>query len=415
MRSYSYLNTAEQILDHYNGNEPFATFLKKFFSQHKKYGSTDRKRIGHLCYCYFRLGKSLLQVPMEERILIGLFLCSTESNEILEQLRPEWNKEIHLVLEKKLLIINYSLLITDAFPWKEELSEGINYEKFCRSFFTQPDLFLRLRPGYEGAVKEKISGAKISFREINSSCLAVPNTTKVKTIIELDKEAIVQDLNSQKIGNYLKLSIASRSLSGCQLPVAVWDCCAGSGGKSLLLYDLESNIDLTVSDVRESILINLRKRFTNAGIKKYKSFVVDLTQANSPWPILHGSAGTSSRRAYEPFINTIGGQFDLIICDAPCTGSGTWSRTPEQLYFFDEKKIQPYSVLQKKIVSRVIPNLKPGGVLLYITCSVFKKENEEVVDFIKKQFHLELLKMQLLKGYDKRADSMFVSVLRKSL
>ena len=107
MRSYSYLNTAGQIFDHYDGKEPFASFLKKFFSQYKKYGSTDRKRIGHLCYCYFRLGKSLLQVPMEERILIGLFLCSTESNEILEQLRPEWNKEIHLVLEKKLLIINH--------------------------------------------------------------------------------------------------------------------------------------------------------------------------------------------------------------------------------------------------------------------------------------------------------------------
>ena len=81
---------------------------------------------------------------MEERILIGLFLCSTESNEILEQLRPEWNKEIHLVLEKKLLIINYSLVITDTFPWNEELSEGINYEKFCRSFFTQPDLFFKI-------------------------------------------------------------------------------------------------------------------------------------------------------------------------------------------------------------------------------------------------------------------------------
>jgi 16S rRNA (cytosine967-C5)-methyltransferase len=50
--------------------------------------------------------------------------------------------------------------------------------------------------------------------------------------------------------------------------------------------------------------------------------------------------------------------FELIICDAPCTGSGTWSRTPEQLYFFDEKKIEQYALLQKKIVSTIIPRLK---------------------------------------------------------
>ena len=138
----------------------------------------------------------------------------------------------------------------------------------------------------------------------------------------------------------------------------------------------------------------MEKRFEKAGIKNYKSFVIDLTSSNL-------KPRTSN--------------FKLIIADVPCTGSGTWSRTPEQLYFFDERKIETYAALQKKIVSNAIPQLQPGGIFVYITCSVFKKENEENVDFLKENFHLKLKQMEVLKGYDKKADSMFIAVFEKTL
>ncbi len=60
-------------------------------------------------------------------------------------------------------------------------------------------------------------------------------------------------------------------------------------------------------------------------------------------------------------------------------------------------------------------NLQPGGSFVYITCSVFKKENEEVAIYIKENFHLQLKQMEVLKGYDKKADSMFVAVFEKPL
>ena len=73
-----------------------------------------------------------------------------------------------------------------------------------------------------------------------------------------------------------------------------------------------------------------------------------------------------------------------------------------------------FSVLQKKIVSNVIPQLKDGGYFLYITCSVFKKENEEVADFILQQFpSLQLIKKELLVGYNKKADTMFGVLFKK--
>ena len=107
--------------------------------------------------------------------------------------------------------------------------------------------------------------------------------------------------------------------------------------------------------------------------------------------------------------------YDLIICDAPCTGSGTWSRTPEQLYFFEEAIIDQYASLQKKIISNAMPALNPGGYFLYVTCSVFKMENEAIADFIKEKFHLTLVKMGLLKGYDKKADTLFAALFIASV
>ena len=65
------------------------------------------------------------------------------------------------------------------------------------------------------------------------------------------------------------------------------------------------------------------------------------------------------------------------------------------------------------MLSNIILQLQEGGVFFYITCSVFKKENEEITELIKKEFHLQLVQVELLKGYDKQADTMFTAVFKK--
>lgn len=379
----SYLNTAKEILHIYRGNEPLASFLKKFFSLNKKYGSKDRKQISQLCYCYFRLGKMGTELSFEERIVSGLFLCSGEPDEILRQFKPEWNEKISLPLHEKISLLNLTGSFENIFLFANALSDGIDKPAFILSHLKQPDIFLRLRPKKYDTVKQKLINAGIDFQNISDSCLALANASKIDSVIGLNKEAVVQDFNSQKVGEFFKYAVTG-------LPPVVWDCCAASGGKSIMLYDFFPNIDLTVSDIRESILVNLKKRFSEAGIRKYTSIVADLSGADSRFP----ASG-----------------FGLILADVPCSGSGTWGRTPEQLYFFREEKISEYATLQKKIISNIIPHLQPGGHLIYITCSVFKKENEEIVDFAMQNFPLQLIKMEVLKGYDKKADTMFAAVL----
>jgi 16S rRNA (cytosine967-C5)-methyltransferase len=150
-----------------------------------------------------------------------------------------------------------------------------------------------------------------------------------------------------------------------------------------------------VSDIRESILANLDERFRSAGLVKYQRKQLDLTQNNDQ--ALHD---------YE---------FDGIILDAPCSGSGTWGRTPEMIAQFESPKIDFFQRLQKTIATNVIKHLKPGKPLIYITCSVFKAENEDVVDYLTKDCGLKLESIEVLKGYGHKADSMFVARLSQAV
>lgn len=380
----AYLNTAEEILKIYTGEEPFHYFIKKYFSNHKKFGSRDRKYITHLCYCFFRLGGSLQNIPVSEKLLPALYLCSPSKNSLLEKINVGWNEEAgnHLPVKLAKVKEHYGLLEEEIFPFRDQLSDEIDQHKFSQSFLIQPDTYLRIRPGKKEAVMQKLNDAAIPFQLINEHCLAVEPATKLEDVLELNKDAVVQDRSSQNVLQVLLNYLRNEKIK------SAWDCCAASGGKSILLKDYFPDVALTVSDIRETILTNLRKRFAQAGIKNYKSFVADLSVAS---------------------LNP-GSKFQLIICDAPCTGSGTWSRTPEQLYFFQERKIEEYAVLQKKIVANAVNHCAPAGLFLYITCSVFKKENEEVVSFIEDKLSLRLIGFEYLKGYEQKADTLFTAL-----
>jgi 16S rRNA (cytosine967-C5)-methyltransferase len=386
--AHQYIRSAGVICGLYDGSVPLSVFLKQYFAQHKKFGSKDRKHISHTCYCYYRIGHAVKGMEFNERAKLALFLCTDEPGIWEGLFEQDWIDHWSNSMGNRLQFSRErypSFQLDDVFPWHELLrTDEISQYDFSLSHLTQPDLFLRIRPGHSEAVTRKLNAAGISFTETSGDCIALPNGTKTEGIIDTDREVVVQDHSSQRIAELFEKMEKGRDLQ-------VWDCCAASGGKSILVKDTLPRIILTVSDIRESIIQNLRKRFDKAGIQPFRIFVADLSK---PLPFSLPA-------------------FDLIICDAPCSGSGTWGRTPEQLYFFDPHKIDTYTHLQRTIVSHIIPHIKTGGYLLYSTCSVFTKENEGISAAI--PAGMENIEMKYLKGYDHKADTMFAALFRKIL
>ncbi len=386
MKVHHHIRAFEQVLASYDGKLPLHRHLVVYFKQHKQMGSSDRRWASRYIYSYFRLGKALATLPATERLAIADFLCNADLSLVTEHAFPQAADHITKSIEEKVAFVKSqypAFKLEDVFPFEAKLSDGINEQNFLYSLFVQPDLFIRVRETHLPTVKAKIEAAGIAVKELSDTTLALPNGTKLEQIIDDARLYQVQDFSSQKTGAYFKP----------QPYDYWWDCCAASGGKSLLIHSLEPKVKLLASDVRETSLGNLQERFIAAGIKDFQKKTIDLLQNNDQ--ILHH---------YE---------FDGILLDAPCSGAGTWGRTPEMLYFFEEYKVANYVKLQKAIAENVVKYLKPGKPLIYMTCSVFKQENEDVVNYLLEKFPLKLETMELIKGYQDKADSMFVARLIK--
>lgn len=380
----NYIQMALALIERYDGAMPLSAFLKQYYAQNKKHGSRDRKLISHLVYTYYRLG-NYAATNQQQRLLIALFLCEPADGQWSVCLPEAWQQMMKASLgEKCSYLQTQALPITPAaiFPWIDALSEGIEKEAFVWQHLQQPDLFLRVRLGRMKKVVEALNTNTIAF-EAEGNCLRVANGTHIDQLLAINKDVVVQDRSSQQVANlfsYFQEASVKK----------VWDCCAASGGKSILLMDTLPGIQLSVSDIRATILHNLRQRFAEAGIAQFQSFLADLSQ---PLPVKQ--------------------QFDAIICDVPCSGSGTWGRTPEQLSFFDTQEISRYAQLQATIAGNAISHLKQGGYLLYITCSVFAAENEMNVNKLAEQHSLKLVTQEVLTGYLHKADTMFAALLQK--
>jgi 16S rRNA (cytosine967-C5)-methyltransferase len=392
MKFDNLLRYAVRILAAYAGEIPLHSFLKNFFRENPQMGSRDRKQVSEMCYCFFRMGHALKNISAEERILTGIFLSNHHQEQILEQLRPDWHMLIVKTLEEKLEMIKLKFpdfQLTDIFPWKSLISTDMDHRAFCLSFLEKPRLFIRVRPGQEQVLTTKLTQHNIECRDADPNSLlpfkaySFNGGTKLDNVFLLNREAVIQDLSSQRTALYLKPD-AKREFEA-------WDCCAGSGGKSILLTDLYPGCRLTVSDIRESILKNLSNRFRDAGIEPAHLFSADLTDQND-----------IPRQS-----------FNFIVADLPCTGSGTWSRTPEALYYFNPETISNYRLRQERILSNIVRRLKPNGILVYITCSVFADENERITAKLLESGNMKLEKHTIFSGYSDAADSMYAARFTK--
>ncbi|UAY54072.1 RsmB/NOP family class I SAM-dependent RNA methyltransferase [Arachidicoccus terrestris] len=403
-------STVSNLLKKYDGKEPLHLYLKKYFAENRQHGSRDRKAITGLCYSYFRLGINVTRLQQNNPNLSFSEILGITG--YIAGLLP-WPQHLAGSSDPKeadsplarfnQLRRQYNELDQDGlFPFTTTTSEGLDLQKFRTSMLGQPSLFIRIRPaeGLHTQVMQTLKDHNIFPYEIDDRTLALAPGTPVDKLLQVNKDMVIQDISSQRMAMFLDTVLQERKKKApghAGKKLKIWDCCAASGGKSLLAWDVfkpkAQKIDLTVSDIRSSILNNLDKRFKAAGITQYKKRVLDLL---SPSPL--------------PFANT----FDLVICDVPCTGSGTWARNPENLLYFSETVLPAFYERQKRIVQKALQAVSPGGYFLYMTCSVFAQENELVTHFITQNNGMELVTSKLITGYKENGDSMFGALFTRT-
>lgn len=381
-RIYQQIRNFERAITAYSGKEPLARFLTKYYKENKQMGSSDRRMTSRLCYNLFRIGSFANDKPLQERVVLAEYLCEQDSP-FVDLFRPDLAATIRAELSVKIQALN---AVSDTFfPLVDALSSGVDQQLFLQNQLLQPHLFIRIKRGKEGRVAEDLTRRGISFQQIAPQTFALPNGSRLQDLAQIREHFEVQDWSSQRTIDFIEADKREDW----------WDACAGSGGKALMFLDKYPQTNLLVSDTRLSILRNLDERFEQAKVRaNYTQKILDLTTDISE---LMGKR-----------------MFDGIIADVPCSGSGTWGRTPEMKIQFSEHRLAEFAALQKRIVTNVLPYLKSGKVLTYITCSVYKAENEDVVEDIARQHGLHVDRMQLLEGYREGADTMFVACLRKS-
>ncbi|WP_424974587.1 RsmB/NOP family class I SAM-dependent RNA methyltransferase [Dinoroseobacter sp. S124A] len=130
----------------------------------------------------------------------------------------------------------------------------------------------------------------------------------------------------------------------------ILDYCAGGGGKALALAAC-SDAEVQVHDIAPARMKDIPARAARAG--------VDL-------PVWQAGQGG----------------FDLVFCDAPCSGSGTWRRAPEAKWGLTPERLAGYVAAQQDVLRTALPLLRPGGVLVYATCSILPVENADQVGWM---------------------------------
>jgi 16S rRNA (cytosine967-C5)-methyltransferase len=376
-----FIQHIQRIIGTYKGHPPLSLFLRSYFKSYPKLGSRDRKALSEAAYIYFRYRRFFdVAVPDEQVLAKGYALCGSE-NAFLAKMMQEYTNDVSIVQPALKLSIPFNI------------SQGLSEEKWLQSMWQQPRLFIRLRESGE-PIEKLLSENGIAFevmqdgKALPTNCLGIPNGKAIDTLLP-EAAYVVQDWSSQS-----SIYILLQHLKAA--PAKVWDVCSGAGGKSILLKDTLPAFELTVSDIRDTILHNLKMRFRQYQLGKVNSIVVNSSDAAA----LKGSLGAQ--------------QFDLVLCDVPCSGSGTWARTPEQFYFYEPSMLRKFKDIQYPIAHNAAAYVKPGGVLAYITCSVFKEENEAVVVQLMQDTTLTLKHQQLIDGIDNKADCMFIAIFEKS-
>jgi 16S rRNA (cytosine967-C5)-methyltransferase len=277
----------------------------------------------------------------------GVLRTISRKSKLLREAEPEGSAEHRLAMR-------YAYPVWLVQRWLTQLGNE-ETESFCRAGNQIPPTTVRVN-----MLKTTVAGMAASFKDLGflvEPGKFVPEALHLRSIrtdlSSLDQykrgEFQVQDEASQLIAHLLQPQPGERIL----------DACAGLGAKSTHLAQLMGNQgEIIVLDNQGWKLTRLMENAQRLEVSCIEPMEMDVLE-------IVPSGETFS--------------FDRILLDAPCTGLGVLRRNPDIKWKVKPKDFRRLHLVQKQMLERLAPLLRPGGVLLYATCTVSKEENEETV------------------------------------
>jgi 16S rRNA (cytosine967-C5)-methyltransferase len=345
-----------------SGSGPADAAVSRYFRAHRNLGQQDRAFVAETVYAVLRRRRSLAAAAGSEApralAIAALARVNGLSGRALDDLlRPE----------ERPMVASLRAAKSDTFPaavradlpdWLWTMLAGIHGEddamRIAQGLLNPAPLDLRVnlaRVGRDEAL-ERLSASGIEGSPTAWSPAGIRLSGKpALQRLPLFQEGLVevQDEGSQLLAY----------LVGARRGEMVADYCAGAGGKTLALAMLMRGTGrLYAMDVSARRLSGLAPRAARAGISNVHTVV------------LSGESDTRAKR--------LAGKLDRVLVDAPCSGFGTLRRNPDLKWRHDARAVSELAAKQRTILESASRLVKPGGRLVYATCSILPQENEEI-------------------------------------
>ena len=385
----------------FNENEYADKVVQQLLRRDKRWGSRDRGFIAETAYeivRYKRLYAEIANVkePFDRDNLWRMFAVWATLKGIK---LPDWKyfettptRKIKGRFDELSKTRKYKESIPD---WIDEL--GIEelgksaWSKEIEMQNEQADVILRVN-----TLKTNKKDLQLKLQSENIETEVIPNYPSALKLIEranvFKTEAFkngwfeVQDASSQLVADFLDVKPGMK----------VVDACAGAGGKTLHLASLmENKGQIIAMDIYESKLKKLKIRARRNGVHNIELKVIDSTK---PIKKLYGKA-------------------DRLLIDAPCSGLGVLRRNPDAKWKLQPEFIENIKKVQSEVLEKYSKMVKPGGKMVYATCSVLPSENQDQVEkFLTSEAgkDFKFVKDKKILAYKSGFDGFYMAQLEKN-
>ncbi len=359
--------------------QPADAFLARLFRINRNYGSKTRRLISNTVFSYFRWRGWVLDGDAPD-YAFSLALAHALDADELDPLIAYWSDQPGrsdcvmapaggLALEEKAERLA-AMARLDAPPSYEDLIPKWAVNLLAVPPPTEPDVFRRRvvasfqeRPvvwlrfartkrelglraladlGYDVAPHPILSCAGLTRRAISREHAKHNQTAAFE----------IQDLASQCVGLIADPRAGERW----------WDVCAGAGGKTLHLADLmDGQGEICATEIRRHMLREVERRARRANVSEMITAI------------------SQDGRRHEA-----GHVYDGVLLDAPCSGMGTWSRSPDARWRMSREQVADLTSLQRELLATAADHVRPGGVLIYAVCTLTASETLEQVQTLER-------------------------------